>query len=330
MIAFGCALLLCAVFVLAGVSKLRSPGTTRDAAVALGLPHALAPAVSRVLPPVELLVALGLAVPYSRRWAGMVAGAMLGAFTLVVAANLGRKERPSCNCFGAARTRPISWATVARNVTLIALAVAVAVAWDPHVTTGQVASVATPAVMVVEALALALGGWMLLNLTRSQARLLARVEELEKLANPVPMSVAVPAVGTAPHEVLATGTPMPDVPVTLDGTIVGFRELLAPDRPTLLVLVSEHCGGCTELVNDDLPVWSGDPDVTVIAASLDRPSAGASVQRWLGADTVRNLAIRGTPAGVLLDAAGVVAQPPRYGAVAIREMMAGVRSDVAV
>ena len=46
---------------------------------------------------------------------------LLVAFTLLIVSLLARGLRPPCACFGAARTRPISWWTVVRNVVFIVI-----------------------------------------------------------------------------------------------------------------------------------------------------------------------------------------------------------------
>jgi hypothetical protein len=44
---------------------------------------------------------------------------MLLAFTILIVSLLARGRRPACACFGAARSRPISWWTVVRNLVFI-------------------------------------------------------------------------------------------------------------------------------------------------------------------------------------------------------------------
>lgn len=110
---YACALLLAGVFVWAGAAKLARPAATAAGFTALGVPGG---AAARAVPLLELAVAaVLLAAP---RPGAIVALVMLGAFTVVVARAVRSGLREPCNCFGAARADPVSWADVVRNVML--------------------------------------------------------------------------------------------------------------------------------------------------------------------------------------------------------------------
>lgn len=91
--------------------------------IAFGVPSALAPALSWVLPIVEVGVTVTLLVPATRTAGAIVAVVMLSVFTGGVAANLLWGRRPPCACFGGGQGRPISGVTLVRNAVLVALAV---------------------------------------------------------------------------------------------------------------------------------------------------------------------------------------------------------------
>lgn len=108
-----------AVLLWAALAKFGSLSTWRQQAARLGVPTWAA----RPVPVAEALLG-GLLV------SGLVAGAarlaaiaMLGAFTVLLAARLAAGQRPPCACFGT-RARPISWWSVTRNGFLIALLLA--------------------------------------------------------------------------------------------------------------------------------------------------------------------------------------------------------------
>jgi len=115
---YACALVLAAVFVRAGAAKVARPTQTATSFVALGVPAA--GAFARLVPVVELLVAVALlATP---RAGGIGALALLLPFTAVLARAVRAGSVVPCNCFGAARADPVSSVDVVRNVMLVALA----------------------------------------------------------------------------------------------------------------------------------------------------------------------------------------------------------------
>lgn len=118
----GAALLLAAVFAVAGVAKLRRPAATATTFRALRLPAAGAAAVA--VPVAELVVAvLLLALP---ALGAALAIAALVAFTGVLVAAVRGDEAVSCGCFGSAGNDPVTAADLVRNGLLV-VAAAVAV-----------------------------------------------------------------------------------------------------------------------------------------------------------------------------------------------------------
>ena len=112
------ALLVAAVFAVAGVMKARTPAATTSELDALGVPAARA--VARVLPPVELAIA-GLLVVDPRRGA-IVALVVLTLFTAVLWRAVRAGTTVSCGCLGSLSAEPVSMLTVARNAVLLAMA----------------------------------------------------------------------------------------------------------------------------------------------------------------------------------------------------------------
>ncbi len=121
------AVVLAAVFALAGVAKLRRPGATAHAFETLGLrrPGMLA----RGVPVAELVVATALVVvPSVGAYAAI---ALLVAFSLVVIRTLRAHVEVPCGCLGAAHEAPISVVELLRNALLITAAVAATFATRP-------------------------------------------------------------------------------------------------------------------------------------------------------------------------------------------------------
>lgn len=116
------ALVLGAVFVWAAAAKLagRAQAVTGFAALGLPAPQAMA----RLVPAAELATAVLLvAVP---RPGGLVALALLAAFSVVIARAVLRGVEAGCSCFGVASRRPISPTDLGRNALLASLALAAA------------------------------------------------------------------------------------------------------------------------------------------------------------------------------------------------------------
>ena len=152
---YACALLLAAVFVRAAAAKLARPAQTAAGFSALGVEPA--PVAARLVPLAELLLAAALAA------APAVGGAfslvLLGGFSVVLGRAVRRGVGVPCNCFGAARTEPVSWTDVVRNALLAGLAVAALV--DPR--PGMPSLVAA----AVTAALFAAGGALLARLRRT-------------------------------------------------------------------------------------------------------------------------------------------------------------------
>ena len=105
------------VFLVAGLSKLRSPLETRRSLRDLGFPFPKETSI--ILPLVELLTAILLIVDPAT--GGPCAVALLVAFTVLIVSRLVNGNTSGCGCFGAWSTRPLSYWDVARNTGFIVL-----------------------------------------------------------------------------------------------------------------------------------------------------------------------------------------------------------------
>ncbi len=115
-------IVLGAVFVVSGVTKIAAPSQWRAQSADLGVPGALA----TVLPFLELAVGALLVAQLARTLAATVAAVLLVAFTVLLVVRLSQGRRPPCACFGALTTKPIGWGNVVRNAIFLVLAVVVA------------------------------------------------------------------------------------------------------------------------------------------------------------------------------------------------------------
>src|SRR6267142_5491279 len=107
---------LSAIFAVAGVTKLLDRRGTRDALKNFGSPESLAPALSIVLPLVELAIAAGLLFAGTAGASALAALLLLGLFVVAISVNLAQGRTHDCHCFGQLYSRPLSWPTLARNL----------------------------------------------------------------------------------------------------------------------------------------------------------------------------------------------------------------------
>ena len=113
-------LLLAAVFLLAGATKLIDPRGTRRALGDFGLPGAIARPMMLLLPLLEIAVAAAL-IPVGLAWYGAWGAlALLAAFLVAVGLAMLRGQKPDCHCFGQIHAAPVGWQTLLRNIVLAA------------------------------------------------------------------------------------------------------------------------------------------------------------------------------------------------------------------
>ncbi len=114
--------LLGAVFVVAGVTKLAAPQQWQAQSSDLGVSRI----VAVVVPYVETMIGALLIAQIARRPVAMVAGAVLAGFTALVVVRLLQGKHPPCACFGAWSSKPIGWSNIVRNAAFLVLAAVVA------------------------------------------------------------------------------------------------------------------------------------------------------------------------------------------------------------
>jgi hypothetical protein len=258
----------------------------------------------------ELLIAALLIYPATQLIGAASALGVLTLFTFAVAGQLLRGRKPSCACFGALTQSAISWKSVVRNLTLMAVAGVLVVV---HAT-GE-----TPALLDAASLStfialmwMGLSTMWLLLLTRQNGRLLLRIEQLERPSHASPAQAQLP---------LAVGAAVP--PLHLDdtrGRPFDLRSLRG--TPVLLLFLDAGCSHCQPLLThlrDAQP--SGSIALIVISESAalqhDLPiEVTVLVDPGYATHTV--FGISGTPAAVSIDSNGALARPVVQGTSAVR------------
>lgn len=304
---------LAAVFVVAAAGKAMDFAGSRQAAQEFGLTDAAAAFVGPALPVAEALVAAGLVITLTGRWAAVAAVLLLGAFIGGMARLIRAGQAPDCHCFGQIHSEPVSRGTLARNGVLVVLAVVVAVG-------GAGRSLAS---FGGAELALILTGLLAAVLAAAVAVLAAENRELRRRpAVPQGRGPAGLAKGA-----LAPAFRLPDV----GGGEVALSEQLASGRPVILAFVSPSCGPCRALM-PQLGRWQHTLSETVglIALSEGEMQRNRDFADEMGVeallvapdDKVRlQYEVRATPSAVLLDPDGRIATTTVAGAQAIEALV---------
>lgn len=312
-------LVLAAVLVASAVAKLRTPDTLAGWQE-LGVPAVLRRDwLRRIHPWAELL--LGAAVALLGGWLGLaaalVAAALMGAYTMLVARVLARSDDTSCACFGA--RKPVTRVTLVRNVWLTILAIAAAaVIWTTPLLGGALAA-GIPQLAWLVALAIA---------TVTTALVLWPDESPAPAATPASDQ---PAGADAPDDdglldYIRTRTPA--VPVTqADGTVLNLRTLAAR-KPILLLAVSSMCGACESVVAKraewrellpevDVRLLLAEPVNLSTWTERDEPQSLHDVEDYVA----ESIGYRGTPTAVLLGADGMLAAGPITGDLGVARLV---------
>lgn len=282
-----------AVLVVSGALKLGRSEAFRESLTALRLPAPLAraPWFAGAFPVVE--IALGLAIvlaPSPLHLAALAAAALVYAVFVVVAVRAWRAPEPvDCECFGGLGESRMTGRTVARNIGLLALALAGLGGSAPAALLAGPDGAGAPAAAIASGLASALVAVVLVLVRDRRA---ARAPE----AQPAPAPASAP-----------DGLDL----VTSTGERIPLREFASP--ATHLVFFSPSCVSCHELVprfrwwpnglregEDLVPVFLGAPEAfaahEVFAPLVEH--ALYDPEREVAAALGRS----GTPGHVLLDA----------------------------
>jgi thiol-disulfide isomerase/thioredoxin/uncharacterized membrane protein YphA (DoxX/SURF4 family) len=246
-------IVLAAVFLVAGIAKLRDFAGTRHGLGEFGAPANLAGPFAVILAATELIVSVALLPAMTASAGALAALVLLVLFTVAIAANLAQGRAPQCHCFGQMQSTPVSWKTIVRNLVLSSVAVG---AWmgsrfkPPSMLSWIIqARGAELLAIVLGAAALGLGVigiFVFLHLMRAYGRLVLRVDAIEgSLA-----AAGVKLPNSSVEAGLAPATPVPAFTLTeaLTGRPIAGDELLSRQLPMLLIFTSPGCEACKALL----------------------------------------------------------------------------------
>lgn len=335
-------LLLALMFVAAGAAKLADrPGSAR-AAEAFGAPAQISPALAIALPVLELVLGLGLLSTSTVQPSAIGACALLLVFTAAIGIALARGKAPDCHCFGQLHSAPAGPATLIRNGVLAVIAGGLA--WISAAHPGpKILDVLAgldgwrglvPALLLVLGLVAAVQSVLLYQLIGQQGRLLLRLEGQDPGALQPARSSPEEAPAPEPPKIGAPiGTPAPAFELqTLDGGSASLDQLLSAYGALLLIFTNPKCGPCSALL-PEIAHWGLDESLPAKIVLISEGEAQDNVLKF-GArsdptvllqkkrETADAYRAHGTPAAVLIGRDGRIASWVRFGADAIRDLVA--------
>lgn len=297
-----------AVFLVSGISKVRATGDTHETLRALGLPSWLQRRwVARAYPVGEIALGAGLLVlPAPAWWVCAVAGgALLAILTALVVRVVRSGDAVSCNCFGSSRI--IDGRTVVRNGALMLLSL-VTVIGDPLSSAPVTDALRSrPDVLFAVTLAAATAAALTFVVMREPAR-----PRDAETSEDRPLTI-------------------PDIDVRdASGSTLSLRTLTA-DGAVLLVNVKTGCSPCARVI-DELPDGSAIAG-RVRVRLMERMPAGGVLgpdRLWdRDGEAARILSLASTPSALLLAADGTIPADPVRGADQIFGLVRGIEEAVA-
>jgi uncharacterized membrane protein YphA (DoxX/SURF4 family) len=318
---------LAAVFLTSGFTKLGSRQRFRQDLSAFGVPNRAAALIAPLLPCVELIVALLLLTPYLSWWAALCALTLLLIFTAAIAINLARHQRPSCNCFGALSRHPIGGGTVVRNVILIVMASVPLFAsqstampvWAAVKTMSIKAAVVIGIIIALTAI-IVFESVLLVVIMKRYGRLLSQAHGPVQEANSHAMRSRAPL--DLSRRLLSD----------LSGRRIRLADLVGHGTPSIIVFVDPQCSQCDITLSDVQDWWQAgrrNPDLVLIsrgpALQARRLAAKHDIDSlYLDSDDqiVHEFNVRGTPSAVLLGASDLNVIAFAQGVERIRNLLA--------
>lgn len=326
-------LFLAVVWTVAAIAKTVTSSGTAAAALQLGVPAKLAPLAPVLLPIVEIGLATGLVVPSSRTAAACASALLLGLFSVLVIRALARGDQSSCHCFGALSNADLSLGTVARNVLLLCVSLAIVAGGSVDGLSmpqgwAVVGMLAVLALVMVSAMSASLL-WLVVRLVRQQGQMVERVDTLERLARAEGWESS-----PDPHYQFNAQTVLAD---SVSGSGSRLADLLPRVGNTAVIMLSVNCGPCRDILARRLEEWARLCEthlnmLVLVEASSDNSefleSEGTPRRIFVEVGTVQRLGLPGTPAAVIVTSGGGSLTGPHFGADAIENALVQARALV--
>jgi uncharacterized membrane protein YphA (DoxX/SURF4 family) len=310
-------IVLSAIFGVAGATKLIDQRGTRDAVKNFGAPEPVAPALAIALPVVELLIAAGLLFAATTSASALAALIVLSVFVVAIGVNLANGHTHDCHCFGQLYSRPLGWPTLARNV---GFALGAAFVWW-H-------AVAEPGSSILKTLA-QLNSFEWLLLAVAVVVVVASLIYFQRRQKHQAVETAATPKG------LPLDSPAPPFALTAyAGGTMSLKQLLAYDKPVLLIFTNPTCGPCVVLFAE-VKEWqnnhSNQLTIALISFGSIKENFVNVARNGLGTvllqherEVAEQYAANVTPTAVVVGANGKIASPLAAGADEIRALLTTV------
>src|SRR5215212_5166172 len=339
-------LILAAVFVVSGVSKLFDLSGSQGAMRSFGVPERFTRVGGVALPIAEIIIAVLLIPATTARWGALLALILLAVFVAGISYSLSRGRKFDCHCFGQLTTSEIGPPTLIRNAVLAVLAAFVAFSGFANNNPGPGLTAVFRGLSAFEWVMLAIGvillaalagvSWLLVHLLGQNGRLLVRLDRIEAALEDA--DIEIPAADEDDDEVdaedegLAFGAPAPAFSLSgLYGETMTLDALRATDKPVLLLFTDPGCGPCNAMMGD-VGKWQRDLSEKLTIAVVTRGSLEDSRNKAKQHNLTHVLMQRdnevadayqtyGTPTAVLVRPDGTIGSAAAGGAQQIRTLV---------
>lgn len=324
-------LLLAAVFIVAGLSKLFDLKGAEKAAREFGVPDSVAQPVSYLLPVVEVII--GVMLLFSTvSWIGALgASLLLLIFVAGMAYQLSKGNAPDCHCFGQLHSEPVGKASLLRNVFLLVLSGGLVARGQGRQGMGlqQVGPETIPMILGCITILLLVGVFAYLRkIVANQDEIVRRIELLELISRDG-AEVNREEAGM-PSDGLPIGAPFPDFSLPdLSGSLIRLQDLLAGNKPVLFLFVGPNCDPCGALV-PDIEKWTDNLNKSLEIVLVSSGSVKENLDKFGGDKEIliedeRAVAIsagaKWTPTALLVNLDGRIASHLAAGDIAIHALV---------
>jgi peroxiredoxin/uncharacterized membrane protein YphA (DoxX/SURF4 family) len=277
-------LILAAVFVVSGISKLFDLSGSQAAMRSFGVPERFTRAGGVALPIAELVIAVLLIPATTARWGALLALILLVVFVVGISYSLSRGRKFDCHCFGQLTTSEIGPQTLIRNAALAVLAAFVAFSGFATNNPGPGLTDVFRGLGAFEWVMLAIGvillaalagvSWLLVHLLGQNGRLLVRLDRIEAALEDADIEIPEDDEDDEDEEEegLAFGAPAPAFSLSgLYGETMTLDALRAAEKPVLLIFTDPACGPCNAMMGD-VGKWQRDLSEKLTIAVITRGS----------------------------------------------------------
>ena len=276
-------LILAAVFVVSGISKLFDLSGSQAAMRSFGVPERMTRAGGILLPVAELIIAVLLIPAATAAWGALLALVLLIVFVVSIGYSLSRGRKFDCHCFGQLTTSEIGPSTLSRNAVLAVLAAFVAVSGFANNDPGPGVREVVRGLDTFEWLMLVIGlillgalagvAWLLVHLLGQNGRLLVRLDRIEAALEDADIELSDDDDEEDEEgEGLPFGAPAPAFSLSgLYGETMTLDALRAAEKPVLLIFTDPTCGPCNAMMSD-VGKWQHDLSDTLTVAVITRGS----------------------------------------------------------